>query len=171
MTQTVHRQKTWPYIIFIILGLLLMFIPKFSTYASIAFEVLLGWIFTLGALLLILLLFVFKLKKAVLMWVIAIVFLITGLYFLTNPLSAAKLMTWIFAALTLINGIGGIFQSFFFRGRVKTVFLVNGLIGILFAVMIWVNWPLSGTSFIGILLGVNLFLTGLTHLMFRRKDS
>ncbi len=168
MTQTVHKQKRWPYVIFIIIGLLMMFIPKFSAFASMAFEVILGWILTLGAIFQILLLIFYKRKKDIVMWILSIVLLSIGLYFLFNPASAAKLMTWLFAAITLISGISSVLYSFSFRRNVKMVFLLNGIIGIAFACMIWASWPLSSISFIGILLGINLVMTGLTHLIYKK---
>ncbi len=152
----------------IIIGLLLIFMPKFSALASIAFEIMLGWILTVGAAAQVALLVMNKGRNDFFIWVISIVLLLIGLYFLLNPASAAALMTWIFAGLVFISGIFSLLQSLSLHGSIKTVLMINGLIGVLFALMIWFNWPYSGQSFIGILLGVHLVLSGAARLVYTK---
>ncbi len=151
----------------IIIGLLLILIPQFSAAASIAVEVMLGWVLTLGAAGQIALLVMNKVKSDFFIWVIAIALLIVGLYFLINPLSAAALMTWLFAGLSFVSGISSVIQGFALQGNIKKMLIANGVVGIAFALMIWFSWPYSGITFIGVLLGVHLLLSGVARLMYK----
>ncbi len=153
---------------FIIIGLLIMLIPQFSAAVSIAVELMLGWVLTLGATAQIILLVMSKEKNDFSVWIIAIALLIIGLYFLLNPLSAAAVMTWSFAGLAFVSGILGVVQGFSQQGRIKQFLIANGLLGIAFALMIWFSWPLSGMTFIGMLLGVHLLMSGVARLVYSK---
>ncbi len=163
--KTSKKTNTLSYAL-IIIGLLLILIPQVSAAGSIAVEMLLGWVLTIGAAGQIALLVMNKVKSDFFIWVIAIALLVVGLYFLINPLSAAALMTWLFAGLTFVSGIAAVIQSFSQQGNGKKMLIANGLLGIAFALMIWFSWPLSGMTFIGVLLGVHLLISGMARLMY-----
>ncbi len=163
--KTKKRSKILAYAL-IIIGLLILFLPQFSATASIAVELVLGWGLTLGAAAQIALLFMSKEKNDISVWIIAIALLIIGLYFLFNPLSAAALMTWLFAGLAFVSGISSVIQGVAQQGRIKQLLIANGLLGIAFSLMIWFNWPYSGITFIGVLLGVHLLMSGVARLAY-----
>ncbi len=165
--QRSKKSKLLAYII-IIIGLLLIFTPQFSALASIAFEIMLGWILTIGAVAQVVLLVMKKEKSDVSIWVISIALLLIGLYFLLNPASAAALMTWLVAGLAFVNGIFSLLQSFSLQGNIKTVLMLNGLIGLAFSLMIWFGWPYSGMTFIGVLLGIHLVMSGAARLVYTK---
>ncbi len=152
----------------IIIGLLILVIPQFSAVASIAVELMLGWALTLGAIAQIALLIMSKEKSDFSVWLISIVLLLTGVYFLINPLSAAVLMTSLFAGIAFVSGISSVVQGFAQQGRIKQLLIANGLLGIAFALMIWFSWPFSGITFIGVLLGVHLLMSGVARLMYNK---
>ncbi len=152
----------------IIVGLLLALSPKLSVLASIAIEVTLGWLLTISAVIQIALLIKSNIRADFVTWAISIMLLLIGLYFLINPLSAAAAMTVLFALLAFISGISSIAQAFILEKSIKTILIINGIIGIGFALMIWLNWPSSGITFMGILLGVQLFISGIARLMYAK---
>ncbi len=168
-TNTFKKPAKWPYVLLIIVGLGLMFLPKLSVIATISFQIALGWFLTLAAVLQIILLFTSKVKQDFGVWLVSIMLFVVGLYFLLNPASAAMFLTWIFAAMSLISGIGNIIHSFNFHGIIKQSLIASGLIGIVFALMIFFSWPFSGMTFIGIMLGIQFVLTGASRLAFRKK--
>ncbi len=151
-TENMKKPAKWPHILSIVIGLMLMFLPKFSAIASISLQIVLGWFLTLAAVFQITLLIFSKNKKDIASWLLAIVFLIIGLYFLFNPAHATLFMTWIFAAMALVSGIGNIVQSFIFHGNLRLALMLNGFLGIAFALMIYASWPFSGMTFIGVML-------------------
>ncbi len=167
MTEKTNKKTNILSYALILIGVLLILIPQFSTVASVAVEVLLGWVLTIGAAGQIALLVMNKVKSDFSIWVITIALLVVGLYFLINPLSAAALMTWLFAGLTFVSGVAAVIQSFSQQGNGKKILIANGLIGIAFALMIWFSWPYSSITFIGVLLGIHLLLSGVAKLMYK----
>ncbi len=170
MTQHIKTENK-PYIISIILGLLLILLPNLSVLVSITFEIILGWILTLGGLFQLLFLFLHKHKRDFSLWVSSIALLLVGLYFLFNPESALMLMTWLFIGIVFINGVLSLFQAFSFQGNLNIAFLLNGLLGVLLAIMIWAEWPYSGLYFMGTLLGINLIMTGVIRLLYSKQNN
>ncbi len=170
-TTTGNKPKKWTYIISIIIGLLLIFLPNLSALVSFTFEVILGWLLTLGGVFQLLFLFLHKSKRDFSLWVSSIALLVVGLYFLFNPASAVMLMTWLFISIVFINGVSSLVHAFSFQGNLRIAFIINGLIGVLFAVMIWVEWPYSGLYFMGTLLGINLVMTGVIRLLYPKQNN
>jgi uncharacterized membrane protein HdeD (DUF308 family) len=64
--------------------------------------------------------------------------------------------------------ISGIFELVVFtrlrRLRGSAWFLVDGLVSLLLAGLIFFHWPLSSLWFIGILVGINLLLSGIARI-------
>ncbi len=161
--------KCWPYVILIVAGILLIFLPSFTSLISVALEMLLGWLLAAPAVLQIGALLFSKEKKDISAWLLAVLMLGIGLFFLLAPVSALKLMTFLFAVAVLVSGIVNIVQAFSIQGKLKTVLIVNGIIGLAFAVMIWAQWPASGVNFFGVLFGIYLVLFGVSQLVLHRK--
>jgi uncharacterized membrane protein HdeD (DUF308 family) len=98
---------------------------------------------------------------------IAIVYVLGGVYFLTHPLLALGTLTLLLAAIILVEGILEVIAYFRMRGeRGSGWLLVNALITLLLGGLIWFHWPSSSVWAIGILVGVNLLMTGMSRLMF-----
>ncbi len=163
------QQKKWHNIILIIIGLMLIFLPNFSKLASVAFEFILGWLFAVAGGIQLLVLIISKEKKDFSIWVMAIALLMAGSYFLINPNVISNFMAIIFALITAINGLTNIFQSFAYQEKSRAALLVNGVLGLIFAAMIYFNWPASGASFIGIIFGLYLLISGLGRLLIRKS--
>ncbi len=159
--------RIWPAIISVIAGLLLIFLPKLSAFASMGIMSILAWFLSVIAFLQIMLLVFIREKKDISTRAVSIILFGVGLYFLFNPDSAASLMTRIFAVVIFLSGISNIMLSFSIQGNMRMVLMINGIVGILFARMIWANWPYSGVEFIGILLGLHLLMGGMTKLMYK----
>lgn len=107
-------------------------------------------------------------KQVIFQVLVGIVYLIGGLYFLTHPLLAIGTLTLVLASVILVEAVLEIISYF----RLKTEdaasgwILFNGIITLLLGALIWFHWPSSSVWAIGILVGVNLLLTGMTRLMF-----
>ena len=67
----------------------------------------------------------------------------------------------------LAEGVLEIVSYFRMRGEGAPGWvLFNGIVTILLGCLIWFQWPSSTVWAIGILVGVNLLMTGITRLMF-----
>lgn len=153
----------WP-VIMIVVGILALWLPAAS---SIGVARLLGWLMVFDA--------GFQLIHSFrssgvghVVWkvMVALIYLIVGLYFLMHPLLAVALVTIALATFFLIEGIVDVFSYFATRrDRASHWILVNGIVSIILAVMIWRHWPTSSLWVLGVLVGAGLLMTGLSRLM------
>jgi uncharacterized membrane protein HdeD (DUF308 family) len=98
---------------------------------------------------------------------IAIVYLIGGLYFLTHMLMATATLTLLLAGVILVEGVLEITSYFRMKGEGAAGWLLlNGIMTLLLGGLIWFHWPSSSVWAIGTLVGVNLLVTGFSRLMF-----
>jgi uncharacterized membrane protein HdeD (DUF308 family) len=88
---------------------------------------------------------------------------ITGLAVLAHPLYGLAALTLVLAMFFVIEGIGKIIVSFSYRPAPGWIgVLLSGVLGLVLGLMIWNQWPLSGTWAIGVLVGVDLVSTGVS---------
>lgn len=98
--------------------------------------------------------------------ILGIVYLIGGIYFLTHPLLGLGTLTLLLAGIILAGGVLELVTYFRTRSEGSAGWLLlNGLIGLLLGGLIWFHWPSSSVWAIGILVGVNLLMTGISRLM------
>jgi uncharacterized membrane protein HdeD (DUF308 family) len=94
------------------------------------------------------------------------VYLITGAYLLMHPLDALIVLTLVLACYLFFEGIVEIIQYFQLRPRHGVVWvLIDGIITLLLAVMIWRSWPASTVWVIGTLVGISMIFSGFSRLM------
>jgi uncharacterized membrane protein HdeD (DUF308 family) len=152
-------------ILFILLGMMAIIEPGVAGWAI---TILVGWLLIFGG--------VAHLVAALtgggagrVIWqvLIGIVYVLGGVYFLTHPLLALGTLTLLLAAIILGEGVLEVIAYFRTRGEGGSGWLlVNALITLLLGSLIWFHWPSSSVWAIGIIVGVNLLMTGMSRLMF-----
>jgi len=153
----------WP-VIMIVVGMLALWLP---TASSIGVARLLGWlmIFEAGFQLI----HSFRSKGAGhVVWkvVVALIYLVAGIYFLTHPFLAVALVTLALAAFFLVEGLVHVVSYFATRKAGASYWiLLNGIVSIILAAMIWRHWPTGSLWVLGVLVGVGMLMTGMTRLM------
>jgi uncharacterized membrane protein HdeD (DUF308 family) len=86
-----------------------------------------------------------------------------GLTLLGEPWVGMKLIALILAILFAVEGIWKIIASFGYRPASGWLALLgSGFISLVLSILIWQQWPLSGLWAVGILVGVNLLMTGIS---------
>ena len=152
-------------VLFIVLGLFAIIEPA---VAGLAVALLVGWLLIFGGASH--LIGAFKgggAKQVIFQLLIGIIYLISGFYCLTHPLLAIGTLTLLLASVILVEGVLEIISYFRLKGEDASGWmLLNGIITLLLGGMIWFHWPSSSIWAIGILLGVNLLMTGMTRLTF-----
>jgi uncharacterized membrane protein HdeD (DUF308 family) len=84
-----------------------------------------------------------------------------------HPLLGLGTLTLFLALIILTEAVFEIIAYFRMRGASGSGWLlVNALITLLLGGLIWFHWPSSSVWAIGILVGVNLLMTGFSRLMF-----
>ena len=87
--------------------------------------------------------------------------LVAGMIMWTRPLTGLAFMTLVLAFYFLFRGISGIMVGLRMRpvqGWGWTAF--SGAVDMLLGILIWRQWPLSGTWAIGILVGIHILFQG-----------
>jgi uncharacterized membrane protein HdeD (DUF308 family) len=151
-------------VLFIVLGLFAIIEPA---VAGLAVALLVGWLLILGGVTHLIGAFKGGAKQVIFQVLIGIIYLIGGFYCLTHPLLAIGTLTLLLAAVILVEGVLEIISYFRLKGEDASGWmLLNGIITLFLGGMIWLHWPSSSIWAIGILVGVNLLITGMTRLMF-----
>jgi uncharacterized membrane protein HdeD (DUF308 family) len=94
-----------------------------------------------------------------------ILYLIAGVFLLDNPVGAALSLTLLVAICLFVGGAVRIVMSVLERFDGWGWVLVNGLVSLLLGVAIWRQWPLSGLWVIGLFVGIEMLLSGLSWVM------
>ena len=150
-------------VLFIVIGIVAIVEPL---VAGLALAVLAGWLFIVGGV--VHAISAFKggnARRTVWHLLLAVLYVVGGLYFVAHPLLGLGTLTLFLAMILLIEG--GIWIAAYFRTRSEpgTVWLLlNGAITLLLGLMIWVHWPSSSVWVVGTLMGVNLLMTGFSVL-------
>lgn len=152
-------------VLFILLGIFGIVEPGI---ASLGVTLLVGWLLLIGAAFHFIAAFKGGGAKQVIFQVlIGLLYAVGGIYFLTHPVLATATLTLILAAIILAEGVIEVIS--YFRNRSEGAsgwLLFNGIITLLLGGLIWFHWPSSTVWAIGILVGVNLLMTGISRLAF-----
>jgi len=100
-------------------------------------------------------------------WAILIGFLtvFAGLVMVSNPLMTLGVMTLILAVYFLVEGIIQIIYAFKIKPEIGWAWaLFGGIMSLILGLIIWRQYPVSGTWAIGILFGIHLMFSGFAML-------
>lgn len=89
-----------------------------------------------------------------------------GFYVLANPAAGLASLTLALAIYLLFEGVLEFALSFQLRPAPGSGWLlIDGIVTLLLAVMIWSTWPSSAAWVVGTLVGISMLLSGVTRLM------
>ena len=167
MTAGVHRATTWSIVLSVLMiaaGVLAICVPAI---AGIAVTALVGWLLVFSGLLH--LAFAWRAGRAgAVVWEILLGVLYGGIgfYLLASPVGGLASLTLAIAMYLLIEGVLELVLSFRLRPAPGSGWLlVDGIITLVLAVMIWSTWPSSALWVVGTLVGISMFFSGITRLM------
>jgi len=152
-------------VLFIVLGIFSIVEPA---VAGLAVTLLVGWLLVFGSAAH----FAAAFKggatgQVVFQVLVGLLYVVVGIYFITHPLMGVGTLTLVLAAVILAEGVLEVVAYFKMKGAGASGWLLfNGLVTVLLGGMIWFHWPSSTVWAIGILVGVNLLMTGTSRLMF-----
>lgn len=136
--------------------------------ATLAIEVLVGWLFFAGGLFRALA--VFAARRAPGFWwsmATAILAFALGLILIVQPAQGVLTLTMVLVALFVAEGLAAILIALDVRRHVRNWgwTLVSGLVDLVLAYLIWQGWPATADWAIGLLVGINMFMLGLSLTM------
>jgi uncharacterized membrane protein HdeD (DUF308 family) len=97
---------------------------------------------------------------------VGVVYLITGVVLLMHPVDGLLVLTLVLAYYLFFEGVVEIFHYFQIRPRHGAVWLlIDGIVTLILALMIWRSWPQSSIWVVGTLVGISMILSGVSRLM------
>jgi uncharacterized membrane protein HdeD (DUF308 family) len=162
-----HLSFGWSLAVAILLTVVGLFAILVPIVSGIAITLIIGWFFTVIGILH----FLFAWKTHTtggVFWEILLgfLYLFSGMYLIVHPLAGLASLTLFLAAYFFIKGIVQIIHFFQLRPRHGSSWLLlDGIISLILAVMIWRSWPFSSVWAIGTLVGISLLFTGFSRLM------
>ena len=93
-------------------------------------------------------------------------YFVAGMYFVTHPLLGLGTLTLMLAFVLFVEAVLEVVIYAVTRDLPGAGWrLVNALITAALALMVWAHWPSSSVWAIGILVGINLLMTGVTRIL------
>ncbi len=151
-------------ILLIVAGLFAIFVPSVS---GLAVTLIFGWLMILSGITH--LVFAFKTHTTggrVWEILIGLIYLVAGVYLIAHPIEALFALTLILACYLFFEAIVEFIQYFQLRPRHGAGWLiVDGIVTLILAIMIWRSWPVSSVWVIGTLVGISMIFSGISRLM------
>lgn len=97
---------------------------------------------------------------------VGIVYLFAGAYLIMHPLAGLLSLTLILAIYLFVEGVFEIILSFQIVRSGRAWMILDGIITLILAFMIWRTWPVSTVWAIGTLVGISMLFSGISRLMF-----
>jgi uncharacterized membrane protein HdeD (DUF308 family) len=168
ITAGVHRASNWSMaisVLMIVAGVLAIVAPLM---AGIAVTAVVSWLLIFSGVLHLSLAWRGDHASAI-VWeiLIGVLYGAIGFYVLMNPVTGLAGLTVAVAVYLLLEGVLEFVLSFQLRSaRGSGWLLVDGMVTLVLAVMIWSTWPSSAAWAIGTLVGISMLFSGITRLMF-----
>jgi uncharacterized membrane protein HdeD (DUF308 family) len=153
-------------VLFIVLGIFAIGEPL---VASLAVTLLVGWLFVIAGIIHVVAAFRAEgTGRTIWQALVGVVYLGGGVYFLGHPLMALGTLTLCLAWILVIESVLE-FVSYWRQRDIEgsSWLLMNSVITLVLAGLIWTNWPSSAVWAVGTLIGVKLLSTGISRLMLR----
>jgi uncharacterized membrane protein HdeD (DUF308 family) len=150
---------------FFVLGLLLIILGGFVVNQAVAATVfsvfLFGVLVTAGGVVQVVQAFMTrKWSGLFLSLLLGILYLVTGILCMVQPVEAGISLTLLIAVLCLVGGLFKIISSAMMQFEHWGWVCFNGVITFILGLMIYSQWPVSGLWVIGLFVGIDLILAG-----------
>jgi len=148
-------------VIMIILGVLAVAAPVIAT---IAIDIYVGWLFLFSGVIGLIALFSSHHIPAFLWSLItAALSIALGILLIWKPVEGALSLTFVLTAFFLVEGVFQIATSLVYRDSLPGTWgwmLASGVSDLLLVAIIVLGWPATGVWVLGLLVGINLFMSG-----------
>ncbi|MGA3062331.1 MAG: HdeD family acid-resistance protein [Methylocystis sp.] len=148
-------------VVMIILGVLAVAAPVIAT---IAIDIYVGWLFLFSGVIGLIALFSSHHIPAFLWTLItAALSIALGILLIWKPVEGALSLTFVLTAFFLVEGVFQIATSLVYRDSLPGTWgwmLASGVSDLLLVAIIVLGWPATGVWVLGLLVGINLFMSG-----------
>lgn len=96
-----------------------------------------------------------------------LLYAVSGLFVLSNPLLAAATLTLLFAIALIVSGVMRLWSGFQLRFHAGRMWMIaSGLITLLTGLVFILGWPVNSLFLLGMLLALDLAFQGVSAIMF-----
>lgn len=95
---------------------------------------------------------------------LGILYILVGVYALLNPVAGLASLTLVLAIYLFMEAVLELILSFRLRRPGSNWLLIDGIITLILAVLIWRSWPSSSEWVIGTLVGISMLFSGAARL-------
>jgi uncharacterized membrane protein HdeD (DUF308 family) len=167
LTADVRTASAWSIVLSVLMiaaGVLAIGLPM---VAGVAVTAIVGWLLVLSGLFH--LVFAWRAgRPAAVLWqiLLGVVYGAIGLYVLANPVAGLASLTLVIALYLFLEAV----LEFALWSRLREVpgggwLMVDGIITLVLAIMIWGTFPSSAAWVVGTLIGISMLFSGITRLM------
>ena len=163
----INREVGWSIVLsvlMIVAGVLAIIVPQVS---GIAVTILVGWLLVFCGVAH--MVYAWHTRRiGGLLWemLLGIIYIVAGGYLLLHPMAGLVSLTVVLAVYLLLESVLEFILSFLLRPLPGSGWLlVDGIITLSLALIIWRTWPASTTWVIGTLVGVSMLFSGVARLM------
>jgi len=148
-------------ILFLILGLAGIIFPYIM---SITTAIMYAWLLLFGAIMIGLYTWQTN-KKDWLGWLKTVIFLITSILMILNPITAVAVLGILFAIYFFMDAFASMALAFELKPeKMWWMSLLNGLLSFVIGIYFIIGWPISSMFLVGFLVGISLFFDGIVLL-------
>ena len=161
------------WVLFLIQGVVMAILGLFAiaapVLATLAVDIYAGWLFLISGIVGIVTLFTRKNISSFLWTLIAAVLaLAVGVLLIWRPAAGVLSLTLLLIGFFIAEGVVQILAAFKYRSAVGnswTWMLFSGIVDLVLAAIILMGWPGTAAWTLGLLVGINLFMSGLALVM------
>lgn len=148
-------------IAFALLGIFAIALPVVSTLGS---ELFIGWLFLFGGIVQLVRTFKVRHARGFLGTLLSgILYLVFGVLLLLFPIAGILSLTFLLTIFFIAEGVAKIILGFQLRPlRRWGWFVLNGILALIIAYIIWSGWPGTAYWVLGLLVGINMLFFGLS---------
>ena len=148
-----------------LLGIMAFAMPLLST---LAIDIFIGWLLFVGGIARVVTLLRAR-HWPVYWWSLAsgVLAIIVGTALVMRPLSGVLTLTMLLSVVFFVEGLSAIFAALDYRHHARNWgwLLFSGFVDLLLVFLIWSGWPGTAAWAIGVLVGINLIVTGFSLIM------
>ncbi|WP_347989569.1 DUF308 domain-containing protein [Methylomonas sp. AM2-LC] len=159
-----YLQQHWKWlfvegVFLIIMGSAAIIVPNVFTLGIILF---LGWLLIISGILQMVRVFTTSHLPGARLWIFsAIIQIIIGYFFVTDPLDGRMTLAVLLGLYFAMDGMAKIYLALMFRPLASWGWLIfSGIASLLMLIIVWAGWPGTALWVPGLLLGINLIFTG-----------
>jgi uncharacterized membrane protein HdeD (DUF308 family) len=161
------------WVLFLIQGLVMALLGLFAiaapVIATLAVDIYAGWLFLISGIVGIVTLFT-RQSDSRFFWTLiaAILSLVVGVLLIWRPAAGVLSLTLLLIGFFIAEGVVQILAAFKYRsavGSAWTWMLFSGIVDLVLAAIILMGWPGTAAWTLGLLVGINLFMSGLALVM------